>query len=121
MQRAFNVDFEQLSNPPLSSEAWASAYLFRLSREVALAQDSGLLEGGLLFRKLEEQGSSGLSLLESFGELGRRRVGVTEQALSLLLDITTSLWPDSPTHVTSEDLLRHSFDDRNRPDPMEYW
>ncbi|MDR6219629.1 hypothetical protein [Deinococcus soli (ex Cha et al. 2016)] len=121
LQRAFSVDFGELSNIPLSSDAWAPAYLFNLTREAFLAQDSGLLESGLLVKKLEGQGPSGHSLLESFGELGRKRAAVTAQALSLLLDITTTLWPDSPTQVTSDDLLRYGFDDRNRPDPMEYW
>ncbi|WP_216321701.1 hypothetical protein [Deinococcus aestuarii] len=121
LQRAFQVSLNSLENKNFSDPLWPLALVFQQGVGAIQAQESGILEGGLLLSKLETLGTGGQRVLEQYISLGQARYEVTQQALSLLTAVVEAVWPDAPKTVTSEDLLRLGFDDSQRPDPVDYW
>lgn len=121
LEAAFGTPLREFASAGFFTETGPQALLFRRGIEAIQAQESGVLEEGLLYLKLEEQGESGKQLLQSYLAVGGARSEVKRKAVELLLQIVTTVWPTAPAQVTSADLLQHGFDDRERPDPMDFW
>ncbi|WP_156039264.1 hypothetical protein [Deinococcus marmoris] len=122
LQRAFQIPIDDFHNTPnLANAQWPYAMMFRHGASIVLAQDSGFLEAGLLYSRLEQEGESGQKILEQYALIGQVQRNVTELTLRFLIDIIETLWPDAPETVTSTDLTALGFDDSQRPDPMDFW
>ncbi|WP_145999413.1 hypothetical protein [Deinococcus sp. UR1] len=120
LQQAFGIDlpgFLDFSARPINP----LAFLFQRAVGTFRAQQDGALEEGWLVMKLENQGPSGVHLLDQYLNLRGCVAETSHQALALMQDILSTAWPEAPETVTSATLLALGFDDRNRPDPMEYW
>lgn len=121
LQQAFQLSLSDLLAQNFPSTQWLFATLFKRGIEAIRAQETGVLEEGLLLNKLEKQGTTGQKLSEQYASLGRTRSEVTRQAVTLLVTVVDAAYPNAPETVTSEDLLRLGFDGSQRPDPMDYW
>jgi len=121
LQQAFQLWLSDLTAQDFFSPLGPLALVFKRGVQAVLAQDTGIIEEGLLYTKLEQHGSTGPELLEQYISVRRAQDEVTQQALELLVAVVDAAWPNVPETVTSEDLLRLGFDDQQRPDPMDYW
>ncbi|WP_146160598.1 hypothetical protein [Deinococcus arcticus] len=121
LEAAFGTPLREFSSAGFFTETGPQALLFRRGIEAIQAQESGVLEEGLLYLKLEEQGESGKQLLQAYLSVGGAGSEVRRKATELLLQIVAAVWPAAPVQVTSADLLQHGFNDEQRPDPLDFW
>lgn len=121
LQQVFQIPLDELASEQFFGSLGVQAYLFKRGVEAIKAQDSGVLEEGLIYSKLEAQGAEGEKLSRHYIAVGEAQHAVTQQALKLLAAVLASTWPTAPETVTSEDLLHVGFNDTQRPDPMDYW
>lgn len=121
LEAAFGTPLHEFSSAGFFTETGPQALLFRRGVEAVQAQESGVLEEGLLYSKLEEQGEPSKQLLQLYLSVAGARSEARRRAVELLLQIVAVVWPTASTQVTSADLLQHGFDDRQRPDPMDFW
>lgn len=121
LQKAFGIQLEQFLTKGLRDPLGTLTFIFKQGVEAFEAQQNGILEAGLLYSKLQQQGPAGEKVVSQYIAVGRARGEVTRQAIQLLLAVVEAVWPDAPATMTSDDLLRLGFDDRERVDPVDYW